>query len=86
MPGRAIQADRLQFLFHALVVLDLCWDRNGHRGAAVTANKFNRLAAWMKEEAKELVTEKSAVRSVSGGFIHQRITVVQFNKKSIQMF
>ena len=48
-----MQANRLQVLFHTLVVLDLRWDRNGHSVAAVTPKKFNRPAVWMKEETKE---------------------------------
>lgn len=61
MPGGAVQASRLHFLFHTLVVVDLSWDRNGHRGTAVTAEEFNRIAAWMKEEANELEMQEYAV-------------------------
>ncbi len=48
-----MQADRLQVLFHTLVVLDLSRNRNGHRLAAGAAGEFSRFAAWMKEEAKD---------------------------------
>lgn len=61
MPGRAMQANRLQVLFHTLVVVDLSWDRNGHCVAAVKADEFCRLAASMNEEAKELDTEELTV-------------------------
>lgn len=35
-------ANRLQVLFHSLVVLDLSWDRNGHCLAAVRTAEFSR--------------------------------------------
>lgn len=54
-----MQADRLQVLFHSLVVLDLSWDRNGHRLTAGTTNEFNRLAAKIKEEATQECTVRS---------------------------
>lgn len=54
-----MQANRLQVLFHTLIVLDLSWDRNGHCVAAVKA----------KEEV--LDTEEWTVWSVLGDFINQ---------------
>lgn len=48
-PGGAMQADRLQVLFHSLVVLNLSWDRNGHCLAAVRTAEFSGLAAWARE-------------------------------------
>lgn len=54
MPGRAMQANRLQVLLHPMVILDLSWNRNGHRVAAGRANKFGRPAVSVKEEAKVL--------------------------------
>lgn len=42
MPGGAY---RLKVLLHALVVVDLSWDRNGHRAAVFTDNKLNVFAA-----------------------------------------
>lgn len=56
VPGGATQASWLQVLFKAMVVLDLSWDRNGHRSVA---NEFNRLAAWMRVEGN---TQECAVR------------------------
>lgn len=81
MPGGAMQANRLQVLFHTLVVLDLSGDRNGHRLAAITNNEFNRLAAWVREEGKELNTQECAVRSNFDDFINQLKIAVEFIKK-----
>lgn len=55
-PGGAMQADRLQVLFHSLVVLDLSWDRNGHCLAAVRTGEFCRLAARARQKGNELNT------------------------------
>lgn len=55
MPGGAVQADGLQVLLHALVILDLSRDRDGHRLAAGAADELGRFAAWIHEEAKELM-------------------------------
>lgn len=49
VPGRAVQANRLQVLFHTLVVMDLSWDRNGRCVAA----EFCRLAAHISEKMKQ---------------------------------
>lgn len=62
MPCRAMQSNRLQVLFHTLIVLDLSWDRNGHCVVAVKADKFCRIAASVKEEV--LATEERTVWSV----------------------
>lgn len=76
-----MQANRLQVLFHTSVVLDLSGDRNGHRLAAVTTNEFNRLAAWVREEGKELNTQECAVRTYFDDFISQLKIAVEFIKK-----
>lgn len=68
-----MQAGRLQVLLHTLVVMDLSWDRNGHRGAEHTADKFSRFAARMKEEVKELDTQECAVGSGFDDFIKTKL-------------
>lgn len=54
MPGGALQADRLQVLLYMLVVLDLSRNRDRHRLAPVTTNKFNRFVALVRGERKEI--------------------------------
>lgn len=54
MPGGALQADRLQVLLYMLVVLDLSRNRDRHRLAPLTTNKFNRSVALVRGERKEI--------------------------------
>lgn len=48
-------------MFYALVVVDLCWDRNGHRLTVVTPIELCRPAAQTKREGREEKDEYTSV-------------------------